>query len=114
MHTKVGPSRPHNGIVSDLPPRSVAPQGSQEKEQARVAPKFSRNVFDKLSHNAEEDLRAHLDARRTLVSSKKNDMPTFSLVHDKINELRKRLDKREAKSSEATPSSTSSLFNLEI
>ena len=71
-------------------------------------------MFDRLGQNAEEDLLAHLDARRTSVSSKKNDMPTFSLMHDEINELRKRLDKLVAKSSEATPSTTSSPFKLEI
>ena len=64
--------------------------------------------------NTEEDLCAHLDARRTSASSKKNDMPTFSPMHDEINELRKRLDKLVAKSSEATPSTTSSPFSLEI
>ena len=35
-------------------------------------------------------------------------------MHDEINELRKRLDKLAAKSSEATPSTTSSPFSLEI
>ena len=57
---------------------------------------------------------AHLDARRTSALSKKNNVLTFSLVHDEINELRKRLDKLAAKSSEATPSTTSSPFSLEI
>ena len=71
-------------------------------------------MFDRLSQNAEEDLRIHLDARRMSASSKKNDMPTFSPVHDKINELRKWLDKLAAKSSEATPSITSLPFSLEI
>ena len=32
MNTKVGPSRPHNGMVSGLPSRSVALPRSQEKE----------------------------------------------------------------------------------
>ena len=73
-----------------------------------------RNVFDQLGQNAEEDLRIHLDARRTSASSKKNDVPTFSPMHDEINELRKWLDKLAAKSSESTPSTTSSPFNLEI
>ena len=41
-------------------------------------------------------------------------MPTFSTVHDEINELRKRLDKLAAKSSEAAPSTTSLPFSLEI
>ena len=45
---------------------------------------------------------------------KKNDVPPFSPMHDEINELRKRLDMLVAKSSEATPSITSSPFNLEI
>ena len=79
-----------------------------------MAPKSLSNVFDWLGHNAKEDLRAHLDVWRTLASSKKNNVPAFFQVHDKINELRKRLDKLEAKSSEATPSSTSLSFNLEI
>ena len=35
-------------------------------------------------------------------------------MHDEINELQKRLDKLVAKSSEATPSTTSLPFNLEI
>ena len=48
------------------------------------------------------------------MSSNKNDVPTFSPVHNEINELRKRLDKLVAKSSEAMPSSTSSPFSLEI
>ena len=38
----------------------------------------------------------------------------FSPMHDEINELQKRLDKLAAKSSEATPSTTSSSFSLEI
>ena len=59
-------------------------------------------------------MRIHLDARRTSASSKKNNMPTFSPVHDEINELRKRLDKLAPKRSEATPSTTSLPFSLEI
>ena len=35
-------------------------------------------------------------------------------MHDEINEFRKRLDKLATKSSEATPSTTSSPFSLEI
>ena len=35
-------------------------------------------------------------------------------MHNEINELRKQLDKLAAKSSENTPSTTSSPFNLEI
>ena len=62
----------------------------------------------------EEDLRAHLEARRTSTSSKKNNVPIFSPMHDENNELRKRLDKLVAKSSEAIPSTTSSPFSLEI
>ena len=73
-----------------------------------------RNVFDRLGQNTEEDLRAHLEARRTSALSKKNDLQTFSSIHDEINELKKRLDKLAAKSSEVTPSITSSLFSLEI
>ena len=72
------------------------------------------NVFDRLGQNVEEDLRAHLEARRTSGSSKKNDVPTFSPMHDEINELKKRLDKLAAKSSETMPSTTSSPFSLEI
>ena len=114
MNTKAGPSRPHNGTVSGLSLRSVAPPRSQENERTGGRPKPTRNVFDRLSQNAKEDLRVHLDARRTSVSSKKNDMPTFSPGHDEINELRKRLDKLAAKSSEVAPSTTSSPFSLEI
>ena len=113
-HTKAGPSRPRNGTVLGLPPRFVAPQGSQEKEQSGGAPKPSRNVFDWLGQNTKEDLCVHLDVRQTSASSKKNDVPAFSLVHDKINELRKRLDKLATKSFETTPSTTSSPFSLEI
>ena len=51
---------------------------------------------------------------RMSASSKKNNVPAFSPVHDEINELRKRLDKLAAKSSEATPFATSSPFSLEI
>ena len=72
------------------------------------------NVFDRLGQKAEEDLRAHLDARRTAASSKKNDVPMFSPMHDEINELRKHLDKLAAKISKAAPSTTSSHFSLEI
>ena len=107
MHTKVGPSRPYNETISGLSPRFVAPQGSQEKEQTGGAPKPSHNVFDRLDQNAEEDLRVSLDARQTSASSKKNDVPAFSSVHDEINELKKTLDKLAAKSSEATSSTTS-------
>ena len=71
-------------------------------------------MFDQLGQNAEEDLCVHLDARTMSVSSKKNDMPVFSLMHDEISKLRKRLDKLAAKSSETTPSTTSSPFNLDI
>ena len=59
-------------------------------------------------------MRVHLDARRTSASSKKNDMPTFSPIHDEINELRKWLDKLAANSLEVAPSTTSSPFSLEI
>ena len=48
------------------------------------------------------------------MSSKKNDVPTFSPMHGEINELRRRLDKLLAKSSEATPSITCLPFSLEI
>ena len=48
MNTKAGLSRPHNGMVSGLPLRSVAPPGSQEKERTREGPKLTRNVFDRL------------------------------------------------------------------
>ena len=113
-HTKPGPSRPYNGIVSGLPPRSVAPPGSQEKELTGGALKPLHNVFDRLSQNAEEDLCAHLDGRKMSASSKKNNVPTFSPVHDEISELRKRLNKLAAKSSEATPSTNSSPLSLEI
>ena len=71
-------------------------------------------MFNQLGHNVGEDLCVHLDARRTLASSKKSDVPAFSPVYDEIHELRKTLDKLAAKSSEAAPSSTSSPFNLEI
>ena len=63
-----------------------------------------RNVFNRLGQNAEEDLRAHLEARRTSTSSKKNNVPIFSPMHDEINELRKKLDKLVAKSLATTPS----------
>ena len=72
------------------------------------------NVFDRLGQNAEEDLRVHLDARRTSTSSKQNDILTFSPMHDEIKELKKWLGKLATKSSEATPSTTSSPFSLEI
>ena len=100
--------------MSGLPSRSIALWGSQEKVQTRGASKPSHNMFDRLGQNVEEDLRVHLDARQTSASSKKNNVPAFSSVHDKINELRQRLDKLAAKSSKATPSSTSSPFSLEI
>ena len=48
INTKAGPSKPHNGTVSSLPPRSVAPPGSKEKERTRGGPKPTRNVFDRL------------------------------------------------------------------
>ena len=110
MDTKAEPSKPYNEMVSSLPPRFVATQGSEEKEQTGGAPKPMCNMFDRLGQNAEKDLCVHLDARRTSASSKKNDVPTFSLMYDEINELRKWLDKLVAKSSETTPSITSSPF----
>ena len=85
-------------MVSGLPPRSVAPPGSQEKEQIGGGLKPTHNVFDRLGQNVEEDLCFHLDARRTSASLNKNDMPTFSPEHDEINELRKRLNKLAANS----------------
>ena len=114
MNTKAGPSRPYNEAVSGLSLRSTAPPGSQEKERTGGGQKPVRNVFDLLGQNAKEDLRIHLDARRTLASSKKNDMLAFSPMHDEINELRKRMDKLAAKSLETTPSITSLPFSLEI
>ena len=71
-------------------------------------------MIDRLGQNTEEDLHTHLEAKRILASSKKNDVPTFSPMHDEINELKKRLDKLPAKSSEATSSTTRSSFNLKI
>ena len=114
MNTKVGPSRPCNGMVSGLPSGSAATQRSQEKERTGGASKLTRNVFDRLGQNVKKDLRAHLDAKRTSASSKKNDVLTFSPMHDEINELKKRLDKLAAKSSKAIPSTTSLPFSLEI
>ena len=113
-NTKAGLSRPYNEVVSGLPPRSAAPLRSYKRERTGGGPKPTHNFFDRLGQNAEEDLCVHLDARRTSASLKKNDMPTFSPINDEINELRKRLDKLAAKSSEATPSTTSSPFSLEI
>ena len=86
-NTKAGPSKPYNEAVSGLPLRSVAPLRSQENERIGGGQKPARNVFDLLGQNAEEDLRIHLDARRTSASSKKNDVPTFSPMHDEINDL---------------------------
>ena len=113
-NTTAGPSRPYNEAVSSLPPRSAAPPGLQEKERTGGERKTTRNVFDRLRQNTEEDLRIHLDARRTSASSKKNDVPAFSPLHDEVNELQKLLEKLAAKSSETTPSTTSSPFSLEI
>ena len=113
-NTMARPSRPYNEAVSGLPLRSAAPLKSQEKERTRGGPKPTRNVFDRLGQNTEEDFRVYLDTRRTSASSKKNDVPMFSPMHDGINKLRKQLDKLAAKSSEATPCTTSSPFRLEI
>ena len=113
-NTKAGPSKPYNEAVLGLPPRSAVPFWSQEKKRTRRGPKPTRNAFDRLGQNAKEDLRVHLDARRRSASSKKNDVPPFSPMHEEINKLRKQLDKLVAKSSEATPSITSSPCSLEI
>ena len=54
---------------------------------------LASNAIDRLEQNVEEDLCIYLNARRTSASSKKNDVPAFSPMHDEINELRKQLDK---------------------
>ena len=81
-NTKAGPSKPHYEVVPDLLRRPAVPPRSQEKERTERGPKPGRNVFDRLGQNAEEDLRIHLDAGRTSASSKKNDVPTFTPMHD--------------------------------
>ena len=86
-NTKARPSRPYNEAVSGLPPRSATPLRLQEKKGTGGGPKPTRNVFDRLSQNAEEDLRVHLDTRPTSASLKRNDVPMFSPMHDETNKL---------------------------
>ena len=60
-------------------------------------------------------MRTHLEARHTLVTSRKRrEEPVVSQVNDEINELRAKLEKLAARNTEATQSTSTSPFSMEI
>ena len=76
----------------DRTTRSDAILKSQEREITGDALKLSRNIFDRLARSREKDMRTHLEARRTLVTSRRReDLSVVSPIKDEINELRARL-----------------------
>ena len=60
-------------------------------------------------------MRMHLEARHTLSTSRRiGEEPVVSSVNDEINELRARLEKLVANNTEATQSTSTSSFSLQI
>ena len=88
---------------------------SRERELTEDALKPSRNVFDRLGQNRNEDMCTHLETRHNSMTSRiRDNLPAFSLINDDINELRDRLEKHAARNIEAAPSTMISPFNMMI
>ena len=57
----------------------------------------------------------HLEVKHTSVTSRRREqLPVFSLINDEINELRARLEKLAARNTEATQSTSTLSFSVEI
>ena len=88
---------------------------SQERERIGDALRPSRNVFDRLGRNKDEDMCTHLEARCNSATSRRRDyLSTFFPFNEEINELMDRLEKLMAKNTEAAPSTTTLPFSAEI
>ena len=110
-HNEVGTSRSRNKTASGHPNRPKAPMRSWERELTKDTIRSSRNVFDRLSRNVDEDMRTHLEARsNSMTSRKREDLPVVSPINDEINELRARLKKLAARNTEVVPSTTTLPF----
>ena len=60
-------------------------------------------------------MRTHLEARRNSITSRRrDDLPAFSPINDKINELRDQLENLAAKNTKPTPSTMTSYYSVEI
>ena len=60
-------------------------------------------------------INIHLEARRTSATSRmRQEEAVVSLVNNEINQLRARLEKLAARNTEATQSTSTSLFSVEI
>ena len=114
-HNEAGPSRPQDKAASSRTMRPRATAKLQEKGimEDPICP--SRNVFDRLSQNRGEDMCTHLNARRTLVTSRRRqEEAVVSPVNDEINKLRARLEKLAARNTEVVQSTSTSSFSMEI
>ena len=77
--------------------------------------RLSCNVFNQLGQSRGEDMHTHLKARcNSVTSRKREELPIISPINDKINELRVKLQKLVARNTEATPSTSTLPFNMEI
>ena len=75
---------------------------SQEMEITKDALRPSRNIFDRLGQSRREDMRTHLEVRRTSATSRRReDLPVVFPINNEINELRARLEKLAARNIEA-------------
>ena len=72
-------------------------------------------MFDRLGQSIGEDIRTHLEARRTSATfRRRQEGAVVSPVNDEINELRARLEKLAAKNTEAAQSTSTSPFSVQI
>ena len=88
---------------------------SWEREPIEDALRPSRNVFDRLGRNRDEDMHTYLEARHNSETSKKREgLLVISPINDEINEPRARLEKFSARNMEAAPSTSTWHFSVEI
>ena len=86
---EAGPSRPQNRTASGRTVRPGVTSRLHERGVTEYPPRPSSNVFDQLGRSRGEDMRTHLEARRTVATSrKKQEEAVVSPVNDEINELR--------------------------
>ena len=88
---------------------------SRENEIIKDALRPLHNVFNRLGQSRGEDMRTHLEARRTSVTSRRReDLSVVSPINDEINELRARLEKLVVRNTKAAQSTSTSPFSTEI
>ena len=88
---------------------------SREREPSKDTLRPSHSVFNRLGRSRGEDMHTHLEARRNSATSRRReDLSIVSLINDKINNLRVRLEKLAARNTEVAPSTSTLPFSAEI